>query len=93
MFLPDFTNSKGDFRSDVIKSLPPSLESFDLEKSMASPADLVSSVFSIFVILKLISVGHPQSKPYYDEICQTMYQTEELHHCEKVIARHCKMGL
>jgi hypothetical protein len=48
-----------------------------------TPANLVNTIFTIFVMLKLISIGHPSSKPYYDEICQNLYPNSELSDCEE----------
>jgi hypothetical protein len=34
------------------------------------------------MMLKLISVGHPKSKPYYEEICGALFPNETLSECE-----------
>lgn len=37
-------------------------------------------MFTTFVILKLMVLGHPDSKPYYDEICR---KNEVIEDCEQ----------
>jgi hypothetical protein len=45
----------------------------------------VNTVFSIFLILKLMSVGHPSSKPYYDQICGALHPNVSLSECEQTM--------
>ena len=38
-----------------------------------SSPQLVDSIISIFLIVKLMTVGHPMGKRYLDEICSTIH--------------------
>jgi hypothetical protein len=78
----------GDNVPDVaIKQLPPLLEDIKFDQSssaalMINPDNLVMTIYSIFVILKLISIGHPKSEPYYEEICGKLFPNQGLDECE-----------
>jgi hypothetical protein len=54
-----------------------------MTQHISAPASLVNTVFTVFVMLKLISAGHPSSKSYYDEICQSLHPDSELRECEE----------
>ena len=80
---PIFATELPDLDENLLKALPPSLNGIDLDRAIATPNDLIITLFNIFVILKLISIGHPRARPYYDEICGRMYPNEELTFCEE----------
>jgi hypothetical protein len=73
---------------DLAGHNPPLLEDFNIrskEVSTMSPDTLVATVYAIFTILKLMSIGHPKSAPYYKEICGKVYPDEDLFACEKAL--------
>ena len=50
--------------------LPGSIKDLQLENG--KPLDLntaVSNVFAVFLVLRLMRLGHPASRPYYAELC------------------------
>jgi hypothetical protein len=70
-----------------ITSLPALIEDIKFDNSsstalMTNPDHLVMTIYSIFMILKLISVGHPKSQPYYEEICAHLFPRQALDECE-----------
>lgn len=81
--LPIFDSSYPPMTGPAMKLLPSSLVDVELDPgSMAQPENLATTVFSIFLVLKLISVGHPASKPYYKEICGSIWPQLMLEDCE-----------
>jgi hypothetical protein len=55
------------------------------------------TVYTIFFMLKLMSVGHPASKPYYEEICSRVWPIQQLESCEATLVtiaftRRSKLG-
>lgn len=66
--------------------LPSSFHDVNVDQmASGSPVDMVNTIFTIFVMLKLISVGHPSSKPYYQEICNSMYPSKPIVDCEQTL--------
>ena len=82
-----FSDNQQSLSEDFQLNLPLSFSDFEpmthLNASSSTPANLVNTIFTIFVMLKIISIGHPSSKPYYDEICQGLYPDSELKECEE----------
>ena len=67
----------------TLKLLPSHLTDFNLNSEVLSqPENLAVTLYTVFIVLKLISIGHPASKPYYDEICSKLYPDERLDQCE-----------
>ena len=78
-----FDNSLPSIKGETLKLLPSSLTEIELNSNLLSqPEDLALAIYSIFVVFKLISVGHPASKPYYEEICGKMWPKQNLDECE-----------
>ena len=42
---------------------------------------LVDSIISIFLIIKLMTIGHPKGKQYIDEVCSVMYPNAKIQVC------------
>ncbi len=52
---------------------------YDLMNDAAgNPATFVQSLLSIFVLLKLMSVGHVRVKPFFDDICDPGFPQDYL---------------
>ncbi len=69
---------------DDLKSLqlPGSFSDFDLSHQVTSSTpELVNSVLSIVLIIKLLISGHPKSKPYAEEICRSAYANLRVEEC------------
>ena len=39
---------------------------------------LVDSIISIFLIIKLMTIGHPKGKQYMDEVCSVVYPNAKI---------------
>ena len=81
--VPVFDSSYPPMANAALKLLPGSLSDFQLNSgAIAQPENLAMTVYTIFLVLKLISVGHPASKPYYEEICQSIWPRMTLEDCQ-----------
>ena len=59
--------------------LPKSFSSLEFNDSMlSSTPDLVHSVLGFVLMIKLMISGHPESKPYFQEICHNVYPNRML---------------
>ena len=59
--------------------LPKSFSSLEINESMlSSTPDLVHSVLGFVLMIKLMISGHPESKPYFQEICRNVYPNRML---------------
>jgi hypothetical protein len=69
------------------KQLPQLIEDITFDNSsptamLMNPDNLAMTIYSIFMILKLMSIGHPKSQPYYGEICGKIFPHKNLDDCE-----------
>ena len=46
-----------------------------------STPQLVDNIISIFLIIKLMTVGHPMGKRYLDEVCSAIYPNLKIQVC------------
>lgn len=68
-----FDNNAGDIPEEYSKYLPGSFEDpLIVNKLIHPPTDfnvVINTIFSIFFALKLMRIGHPFTKPFYEEVC------------------------
>jgi len=53
--------------------------------SKHNSGDAINIIFQMFLILKLMKIVHPKSKPYFNEICQKAYPQTHLDYCHQII--------
>jgi len=72
-----FTMSLPDIPEFASKALPASFH--DLNTTEWNNVDQgINAIFSIFLIIKLLFVGHPKSQGYFEEVCENVYPFLEL---------------
>ena len=52
-----------------------------------STPQLVDSIISIFLIIKLMTVGHPMGKRYLDEVCSAIYPNLKIQVCNVFLSQ------
>ncbi len=76
----DATNLRG----PDLAALPASFQ--DIKGFTVAHSDMdgfVDALVSVLLMVKLMTAGHPKSKPYYSEICGGIYPTMPLVDCER----------
>lgn len=79
-----FDHTLPELPSQYLLKLPGSLKDIEIKEEMSSQA-AVDAIFSVFLVLKLIGIGHIKSKPYYEEICSAFYPAMFLNECETTL--------
>jgi len=77
-----FSNQLEEIPDYAMKTLPGSIHDLDSVR-WGDMDQSVNAIFSIFLIVKLFMVGHPQSKGYFEEVCGTVYPSLKLQECEE----------
>lgn len=79
-----FDHTLPELPSQYLLKLPGSLKDIEIKEEMSSQA-AVDAIFSVFLVLKLIGIGHIKSKPYHEEICNAFYPAMSLNECETTL--------
>ena len=84
-------NAAGIFDTDLVNipneyivQLPASLSEVKTA-NLSNPGKAFDAIFQIFLILKLMKIGHPNSKPYYNEICSKFYPNDHIKNCHSML--------
>ena len=72
---PGFRLDQPDVSKDLLPRLPGSFNDVSFSESMPG-ISLVDNVLSIFLVLQLMKVRHPRSRPYFNEVSTTYYLDE-----------------
>jgi len=77
-----FNTELGELPDNATKALPKSIH----ELASVNWNDMdqgINAIFSAFLLIQMFKFGHPQSKPYFKEICTSLYPNITLQVCEK----------
>lgn len=77
-----FSNQPEELPDYAMKTLPGSIHDLDSVR-WGDMDQSINAIFSIFLIVKLLMVGHPQSKGYLEEVCGMAYPSLKLQECEE----------
>ena len=69
---PGFGLDQPDVSRDLLPRLPGSFKDLSFSESMPG-ISLVDNVLSIFLVLQLMKIRHPRSRPYFNEVCTTCF--------------------
>ena len=64
---PGFGLDQPDVSKDLLPHLPESFKDLSFSESMPG-ISLVDNVLSIFLVLQLMKIRHPRSRPYFNEV-------------------------